>query len=402
MGKKCYLCADFKLYLKIAQIMEYIERIIARKVIEAHATFPVILITGPRQSGKTTLCRHLFSDYKFVNLELVTIRNRANDDPEGFVNWLGPKAIIDEAHNAPDILSVIQARVDEDKTLRYILTGSSNFALMRNISQSLAGRVAVFTLLPLALEELGEEYACHPTPLLEHTGFYPGVIAGGQPVDMFYESYLSTYIERDVRDLLKIKNLSKFDNFVRLCAGRVSNEFNASSLATEVGVSSTTIAEWLSILKASYITYTLEPYYANIGKRLVKKPKLYFYDTGLMAHLLGIVAPEQLETHPLRGAVFENLVVSEMMKAAYNAGRRPSLCFFRENSGKEVDLVQETATGLNLFEIKASMTYRKDFLSNMAYLKALVEKVERCTLIYDGETITPDIFNFRDFFTRQS
>lgn len=380
--------------------MEYINRTIAEKVMEAHQTFPVILITGPRQSGKTTLCRHLFPTYKFVNLELITMRNRAIDDPEGFVNWLGPKAIIDEAHNAPDILSVIQAKVDEDRELRYILTGSSNFALMRNVSQSLAGRVAVFTLLPLALEELGKNYANRPTGQLEYTGFYPGVVACGQPADLFYESYLSTYIERDVRDLLKVKNLNKFEHFVRLCSGRVSSELNASALATEVGVSSVTIAEWLSILQASFIVFSLEPYYTNIGKRLSKRPKLYFYDTGLMAHLLGITNYEQLETHPLRGAVFENLVTAEMMKAAYNAGRRPSLCFYRENSGKEVDLVQETASGINLFEIKSSMTYRKDFIANMTYLQDNLGNVNNCTLIYDGDTIEPDIFNFRDYFCR--
>ncbi|MDE7375519.1 MAG: ATP-binding protein [Muribaculaceae bacterium] len=378
--------------------MEYINRIIAAKVMEAHQSFPVILITGPRQSGKTTLCRHLFPTYKFVNLELITMRNRANDDPEGFINWLGPCAIIDEAHNVPDILSVIQAKVDEDRSLRYILTGSSNFALMRNVSQSLAGRVAVFTLLPLSLEELGKEYTNRPTDQLEYTGFYPGVVACGQPADLFYESYLSTYIERDVRDLLKVKNLNKFEHFVRLCAGRVSSELNASALATEVGVSSVTIAEWLSILQASFIVFPLAPYYANIGKRLSKRPKLYFYDTGLMTHLLGITTYEQLETHPLRGAVFENLVTAEMMKTAYNAGQRPSLCFYRENSGKEVDLVQETASGINLFEVKSSMTYRKDFIANMTYLQDNLSNVNNCTLIYDGDTIAPDIFNFRDYF----
>ncbi len=323
------------------------------------------------------------------------MKNRANDDPEGFITSLGPKAIIDEAHNAPDILSVIQTLVDENKDLRYILTGSSNFALMRNISQSLAGRVAVFTLLPLALDELNAAYVDQNTDTLEYNGFYPGVIAGNQPVDLFYESYLTTYIQRDIRDLLKVKNLDKFDRFVRLCAGRVSGEFNASAIATEVGVSSTTISEWLSIMNASFITYTLQPYYTNIGKRLSKRPKLYFYDTGLMVHLLGIMSPDQLETHPLRSAVFENLIVSEMMKKAYNAGRRPSLYFYRENSGKEVDLLQETAAGLNLYEIKASMTYRKDFLNSMDYLKNTLTNVNSTTLIYDGESIPPSILNFR-------
>lgn len=383
--------------------MAYIRREITERIIEANNHFPVIMLTGPRQSGKTTLCRHLYPDYKFVNLELITMRGRAKDDPEGFIDSLGAKAIIDEAHNAPEILSVIQARVDENKDLRYILTGSSNFALIRDVGQSLAGRVAVFTLLPFAMGELGREYTSNKTNYIEHQGFYPGVVAGGQPTDLFYESYITTYIERDIRDLLKIRNLDKFDRFLRLCAGRVSGEFNASSLATEVGVSSTTIAEWLSILNASYITYTLYPYFMNIGKRLTKTPKLYFYDTGLMAHLLGIEAAEQLDTHPLRGAIFENMVVAEMMKTAYNAARKPAYYFYRENSGREIDLLKEQSSTLDLYEIKAGGTYRKAFMENMQYLKELLaDKNCHSTLIYDGETIAPAIYNFRDFFSPMS
>ncbi|MCM1142353.1 MAG: ATP-binding protein [Muribaculum sp.] len=383
--------------------MTYIRRKITDKIAEAHAYFPVIMLTGPRQSGKTTLCRHLYPDYKFVNLELITMRRRAKDDPEGFIDSLGQKAIIDEAHNVPEILSVIQARVDENKDLRYILTGSSNFALIRDVGQSLAGRVAVFTLLPFSINELGREYLSNGTNYIEYHGFYPGVVADGQPIDLFYESYITTYIERDIRDLLKVSNLDKFDRFLRLCAGRVSGEFNASSLATEVGVSSTTIAEWLSILNASYITFTLSPYFKNIGKRLTKTPKLYFYDTGLMTHLLGIEAADQLNTHPLRGAIFENMVVAEMMKTAYNAARRPNYYFYRENSGREVDLVKDQSSTLDLYEIKAGSTYRKTFIENMQYLKELmVDKICNSTLIYDGDTIAPAIYNFRDYFCPDS
>lgn len=381
--------------------MHYIDRKIATKVKEAHHHFPVILITGPRQSGKTTLCRHLYPDYKFVNLEMITQRNRAIDDPEGFVKSLGDKVIIDEAHNAPDILSVIQARVDEDRSLRFVLTGSSNFALMHNVTQSLAGRVAVFTLLPLSLSELSADYVASSTAMIEYNGFYPGIIASGQPVDLFYESYISTYIERDVRDLLKVKNLEKFNRFIRLCAGRTSCEINASSLGTEVGVSSTTIADWLSILSASFITFTLPPYFTNISKRLTKSPKLYFYDTGLMVHLLGITDAAQLDIHPLRGAVFENLIISEMLKQSYNSARRPSLCFYRESSGREVDIVQQNATGIELIEVKSASTYRKEFMKNMDYLRTILNLDAACeTLVYDGDTIPPAIYNFRDYFHR--
>lgn len=379
--------------------MDYIRRKISDKVKEAHNYFPMTLITGPRQSGKTTLCRHLFPEYKFVNLESITMRRSAIDDPEGFIASLGSKAIIDEAHNVPELMSVIQAKVDEDKSMRFVLTGSCNFALMNRVSQSLAGRVAIFTLLPFALDELTDEYVSNPTDRIEFNGFYPGVIADRKPVDLFYDNYYTTYVERDVRDLLNIKNIDKFDRFVRLCAGRVSGEFNATSLSNEVGVSSTTVSEWLSILNASFITYTLQPYFANIGKRLTKVPKLYFYDTGLMVYLLGITSPEQLDTHPLRGAVFENMIVSEMIKRAYNDNHKPSLYFYREQSGKEVDLLQESADGIDLFEIKSSQTYRKEFILPMDYLKGVIKQENiRRTLIYDGATIAPSIYNFRDYF----
>ncbi|WP_165157802.1 ATP-binding protein [Parabacteroides sp. ZJ-118] len=379
--------------------MSFIPRQLSNKVNEAHLYFPVTLITGPRQSGKTTLCKHLFPEYNFVNLEVITAQRRAIDDPEGFIASLGSNVIIDEAHRVPEILSVIQANVDENPELRYVLTGSSNFALMSSISQSLAGRVAVFTLLPLSLSEIPAQHLSQATDAILFSGLYPGVIANNNPVDLFYESYFSTYIERDLRDLLKVKNLNRFEHFIRLCAGRASTEFNMSALATEVGVSSPTIADWLSILAASYICFTVHPYYANIGKRLTKKPKLFFYDTGLMTYLLGISDAKQIATHPLRGAIFENLIMSEMVKQSYNKARRPTLYFYRENSGKEVDIVEETASGLRLFEVKSAMTYRSEFMANISYLKEkLGTKITDCSLIYDGESIAPDLYNFRTFF----
>lgn len=342
------------------------------------------------------MCKQLFKDYNYVNLESFSERRNANNDPEAFLDSIGNKAIIDEVQNSPELLSQIQVRVDADKSLRYVLTGSCNFSLLHTVTQSLAGRASLFTLMPLSFHEISPSYLQNSMETIAFNGFYPGVIIGKSPVHAFFMNYFNTYIERDVRDLLKIKNLDRFDTFVRLLAGRASTEFNASSLAIEVGVSSNTITEWLTLLKASYIVFSLSPYYANINKRLTKSPKIYFYDTGLMLSLIGIEEPEQLATHPLRGAAFENLIVSELVKQRYNEVKRLNYYYYRENAGREVDLLQDTPQGMKLSEIKVAKTYNTDFRKNIDYLIKLLPNVVSSRVIYDGTSMPPKIVNFRE------
>lgn len=364
-------------------------------MLQASRYYPVIIITGPRQTGKTTLARHLFGEYKFVNLEDVSTRNRAVDDINSFLDSLGGRAIIDEVQNYPEILSSIQARVDADKSLRYVLTGSNNFSLLHSSMQSLAGRAALFTVLPFSFRELSAPAKDMATSELMWRGFYPGVVADGIPPEVFYHNYYATYVERDIRALGQVQHLDKFQTFLRLCAARAGCELNNSSMAVEAGVSAPTISSWVSLLKASYIIYTLPPYYANISKRLTKTPKIYFYDCGLLCYLLGIESPGQLDTHPLRGAIFENIAVTELLKGRYNQAKDANLCFYRENSGREVDIVQTTAEGLDIYEVKAGKTFQNDFTRNLKYLSALLPEVKHSAIIYDGETQGDSLLNIR-------
>lgn len=375
--------------------MDYIHRHISASVLQAHKYYPVIIFIGPRQSGKTTLARHLFADYKFVNLEDVSIYNRAVADVNDFLDSLGPKAIIDEVQNYPPILSSIQARVDNDKSLSYILTGSNNFSLMQHSMQSLAGRAALFSVLPFSFGEIADKVSVN-TSLLMWRGFYPGTIADGIPPEIFFRNYYATYIERDIRALTQIQHLDKFHTFLRLCASRTACELNLASLGVEVGVSAPTISAWISLLKASYIVYSLQPYYTNISKRLTKTPKIYFYDTGLLCFLLGIETYSQLDAHPLRGAIFENMAVSELMKNRFNQAKDPNLYFYRENSGREVDILQIQGEGINIFEVKAGKTFQPDFTRNLKYLSNLLPDVKQSIVIYDGETQGSSILNIRD------
>ncbi len=376
--------------------MAYIERQISTAIYQAVKYYPVIILTGPRQTGKTTLARHIFNDYSFVNLEDISTRNRATEDVNSFLDSLGNKAIIDEVQNYPEILSAIQARVDRDKSLRYVLTGSNNFALLHKSMQSLAGRAALYTLLPFSFNELPKTMIDIPTSNLMWRGLYPGVVSDGIPPELFYRNYYGTYLERDIRGMAQIQNLDRFQKFIRLCAARAGCELNQSSIAVETGVSSPTISSWISILKASYIIYTLQPYYANISKRLTKTPKLYFYDSGLLCYLIGIETPEQLDNHPLRGAIFENIAVTELLKNRYNSSKDPNLFFYRENSGREVDVIQSFPDRLALYEIKAGKTFQTDFTKNLRYLSGILPSVKATTVIYDGTTESPSLINIRD------
>lgn len=376
--------------------MIYIERNISKSVIRGAKYFPVTVITGPRQSGKSTLCAHLFQDYTKYNLEDVGLRDIINADPKGFVNDCGEKVVIDEIQHIPSLFSYIQLAVDANQERRFILTGSSNFSLMEKITQSLAGRAVLFTLLPMSFSELGEKYVGKPTNELIYNGFYPSVVTEMRPADLYYPAYYSTYVERDVRQIKNVADLNMFQRFIRLIAGRVGCELNSSQLANETGVSSPTISSWMSILEASYIAFTLPPYFTNINKRLTKTPKIYFYDTGLLCYLLGIESPEQVASHPLRGGIFENLAVIEFLKQRFNEGKPKNLYFYRENSGREVDLVKAEGDSLELYEVKSSQTFNKAFLKNLEYAKNLLgDKVRKIQVIYDGDTIPPLVSNIR-------
>lgn len=375
---------------------QYVHRIISAQIEEAHKFYPVIVVTGPRQSGKSTLCRHLYPEYNYVNLEHIVTRAAALADPAGYIENLGDKVIIDEAQHVPELLSMIQVKVDENKSLRYILTGSSNFSLLKTVSQSLAGRAALFTLLPFSFKEMNQQRLAQPIESLMWQGQYPGVVCDNIPPDIFCRNYYNTYVERDLRDLINVKNLVAFDTFVKLLASRVGSEFNASAMARECGVTSKTISEWQSILSTSYITFTLPPYFNNVSKRLTKMPKVYFYDTGLLCYLLSISDPKQLESHQLKGAVFENLAIAELIKSRCNQALDPNMYFYRESADKEVDALMVSASGIDLYEMKAGKNFRPEYRANMDYARKLLGIVNSTTVIYDGDSIPPVTVNIRE------
>ena len=384
-----------------------IYRFLKDYIFEVKKYYRIITITGPRQSGKTTLCRSLFSELPYVNFEDIPTRMEAMDDAKKFISRFPHGVIIDEAHNFPDIFSTIQVEVDEDifqgkHNRLFIVTGSSNFSLLEKVTQSMAGRTAILTLLPLSIKELGNLSKGVSTDTLILRGGYPAIWANNIPPQMMFGDYYSSYVERDARQIINLKEITEFHHFVRLCAGRTGSEFNASALSNEVGVTTKTIKNWLNILGASYIVYLLPPYYENMGKRLTKTPKLYFYDTGLAAYLLGILNENQLQTHPLRGALFENLVINEMLKERYNKGKDNNFFFYKDKSQKEVDVIQWNGIHLSAFEIKSGISYKSDYYKNIDYLKSLLkDKITHSAVIYDGndehDYQERGLYNFRNF-----
>lgn len=356
---------------------KYIHRELSSVLEEAYRYFSVITVTGPRQSGKTTLIRNLFPHLPYYSLESLDIRSFAENDPIAFLNQNEEGMILDEVHNAPDLLSYIQGIVDEHPDKRYILSGSSQFAMLKRVTQSLAGRTAVFELMPLSYSETKDLTADVPLDKLLFNGFYPAIYSGRNVPEFLYPAYMKTYLDRDVRDLLQIKDMMQFHIFIKLCAGRIGSLFKASELANEIGVSPNTITSWLSVLQASYIVTLLPPYFENTSKRLTKMPKLYFLDTGLACYLLGIESPEQLSRDKMRGALFENFVVTEALKQRYNQGKESNLYFYRDSNQNEIDLLLKRNTRLYGIEIKSSMTYHKDFEKALKrideWVKALVD-----------------------------
>lgn len=347
--------------------------------------FQVLVLTGPRQSGKTTLCKMAFPNYSYINLEDEIVRDEFAVRRKEFLMGKGC-LIIDDAQNMPEIFSIIQVMVDENPDLHYIITGSNNFSLMQNITQSLAGRAALLTLLPLSFSELTDNDKSIGTDNIMIRGFYPGVIAKEIPPQDAYRQYYNTYLQRDIMQIMNIKNMDEFRRFVVLCAARVGTEFNAAGLSNEIGVSIHTIQSWINVLEASYIIFHLRPFYRNIGKRLTKKTKIYFYDSGLVCYLLGIRTSEQLNTHPLRGEIFENMVVGDMIKNIYNKGDDNNLFFYRDKSQHEVDVVQDDGLQLKAYEIKSAQIINTDFYKNLDYFRKLIGKdLISSQIIYTGD-----------------
>ncbi len=348
--------------------------------------YPVVTLTGPRQSGKTTLCRTAFPEKPYSNLERPDTRYFAQQDPVGYLAQFPKGAILDEVQRVPELLSWIQVRVDEHNTAgEFILTGSHQFELNRHISQSLAGRTALLKLLPLSVAELCD--AGQPTGVdhLLHTGGYPRIYADHLDPAVMLGDYFATYVERDLRELLQLRQIRAFENFVRLAAGRVGQLLNLHSLAADAGVSSATAKSWLTLLEASYVVFLLPPWFTNIGKRLTKSPKLYFYDVGLASWLIGITQESHLQAHPLRGSLFENLVVLEMLKARINAGLQTNLHFYRDSSGLEVDVLLESGNMIRLFEIRSSQTFNQESFIQLNKVAAIFgERVAKKVVLYAG------------------
>ena len=362
-----------------------IHRMLEDAVRENMRYFPVVTVTGPRQSGKTTLIRNMFPDMPYYSLENPDVQELAKADPMAFLMQHDGGMILDEVQNTPQLLSYLQGIVDEHRNRKYILSGSSQFNLQSSISQSLAGRTAVLELLPVSVQELAAASSLEDVDSLMLSGFYPAVMAGENIPRLFYPAYVRTYLERDVRNLIQVKDIYQFRTFLRLCAGRVGSLFNASELSNEVGVSVNTIRSWLSILQASYIVFMLHPYYENSRKRLTKTPKLYFYDTGLVCYLLGIETAQQLSSDRMRGHLFENMVIADLMKRYCNMGKTPEFMFYRDSNGNEIDLLVPSGRRMEGYEIKSAATYNSSFEAGFRNLpKQLSQRLVRRAVVYNG------------------
>ena len=368
--------------------MNLITRKLEKIIQAASQKYPVISITGPRQSGKTTLVRKVFKNYTYINFEDPELRQFASTDPKGFMLQYKGQVIIDEAQYVPEIFSYIQIAVDNNPQKgQYILTGSQNFLLLEYISQSLAGRVAVFNLLPFSIEELkNTKYFKDNYEDYLYSGFYPRIYNDELEAGEWLKNYIQTYVERDVRKMINVGDLVKFQQFLKLCAGRTGQLVNFSEIGSELGLSYHTVQTWLSVLEASFIIFRLQPYYKNFNKRIIKSPKLFFHDTGLAAYLLGIKKPEDVLFHFAKGALFENLIVTELLKHKVNKGLSPELWFWRDSAGNEVDCILEDGQQIKAIEIKSGKTIAVDFFKGLDYLHNLSSDTQSF-IIYGGTQI---------------
>lgn len=376
----------------------YIPRRLESVIKEAAQYFSVISVTGPRQSGKSTMLKHLFPELPRYSMKDLHIRAFAEQDPVAFLNQHKEGMFIDEVQKVPVLLDYIQGIVDDDPSRRFVLTGSSNLELLQGLTESLPGRAGVYELLPMSMEETAEQIADKNTNQLLYDGLYPAICARKNMAHLFYPAYVKTYLEKDVRDLLRIKDQIQFLKFMKLCAARIGSLFNASEVAMELGVDSKTVSHWLSVLQASYLVTLLPPYYENITKRVVKTPKLYFNDPGLACYLLDIESPKQLALDKMRGAVFENLVVMECIKHRFNQGKEGNVFFYRDSNGQEVDILVKEEGQLTAIEVKSSMTYQTDFAKTLKMLPQWTSTpIVRRSVVYGGdfENTAGDIWALR-------
>ena len=365
---------------------DYIHRKIEETILEASKYFSVIAVSGPRQSGKSTLLTQLFPLYEKYSLKDLNILDYAKNDPIAFLNQTDEGIFIDEIQRCPQLLDYIQGIVDNNPKRHFALSGSSNFEVMKNLSESLAGRAGVFELLPMSIQEVTGKVDLDNLNQILYNGLYPSICAKKNIAKFFYPSYVKTYLEKDVRDLLQIKDQIRFTKFLKLCAARIGSLFNASELGAEVGVSSKTISHWLSVLQASYLITLLPPYYENIPKRLVKSPKLYFNDPGLACYLLDIESPQQLDRDKMRGAIFENMIVMEAIKHRYNMGLEGGVFFYRDSNQNEVDLLIKQEGELIAIEVKSSMTYSSSFEKALTQIEGWIKTpISKKAIVYSGD-----------------
>jgi len=380
-----------------------IKREIEKELITLSRQYPVITITGPRQAGKTTLVRMVFPNYNYCNLEHPEVREIAITDPKALFSIYKSPVIIDEIQRVPQLLSYIQVMVDAGSEKgSYVLTGSNQLSLNESVSQSLAGRTALLQLLPLSIKELIDAGIDYNRDVLMTSGFLPGVHNNKLNPYKAYRNYFQTYVERDLKQLIKVRELIHFENFMRLLAGRVAQVLNLHSISNDLGVSSTTLAQWLSVLEASFLVMRIYPYYDNFGKRVIKSPKLLFTEPGLVSYLLGIESSNQISSHPLLGQLFENMVIMDAVKTRLNRGVDHNLFFYRDNNRNEVDIIFKSGRSLIPIEIKSAMTYNDDLLKNIRFFQKTVPASKKGYLIYSGElSFTKgdiEIINFRNCY----